>query len=292
MKSLALVVLITASLEAAPISNPPKDAQAHSWAVIDKALQDGNSDQRQEALAALATLGESNAEAVKRAVAALQDKHVFVRRAAALALGELQARSAIPDLEKALDDSPEVSLAAAESLTLLGDAKGRDVLTAVVGGERKDGPGMLTNAMRKGKQELHHPESLLLMGTQDAAGAMFGPAGMVIPAVKDAASVKGKSAPGRVAAVAYLAKYPDDYAIQLLEWALKDENREVCLQAEKELGARGNGGSIEKLEPLLNDDHSRLRLMAAASIIRISDRDGRSGEVPVGPVVPVTRGKK
>ena len=284
--------MIVAPLAAAPVQKGPADVSAHAWSVLDKSLESGNSDHRQEALAALATVGHENPEAVRRAVAALQDKHTFVRRAAALALGELQAKSAIPALQKALDDSPEVALAAAESLTMLGDAAGRDVLTAVIAGDRKDAPGMLTNAMRKAKSQLHHPETLLLMGTQDAAGAMFGPAGMVIPAVKDSVSLKSKNEPGRVAGVAYLAKYPDEYAIQLLEWALRDENRNVCLQAEKELGTRGNASSIEKLEPLLNDDHNELRVMAAASIIQILDRDGKPGDVTAGPVAPVARQKK
>lgn len=268
------------------------NAQTHAWAVLDQSLHEGNADHRQEALAAIATIGKDNPEAVLRAVAALQDKHTLVRRAAAATLGELRAKSAIADLTRALDDSPEVALAAAESLAILGDPTGREVLTAVIAGGRDDGPGVLTNAVRKAKSKLHHPEILLLMGTQDAAGVMFGPAGMVIPAVRDTLDLKGKSAPGRVAAVAYLARDPDDDVIQLLEWALKDETRSVCLQAEKELGARGNAGSIDRLEPLLNDEHTQLRVMAAASIIRILGRDGQAGDVAAGPVVPITPRKK
>jgi HEAT repeat protein len=132
-----------------------------------------------------------------------------------MALGELQVKSAIPELTKELDDSTEV---AAESLTTLGDPTGRDVL------------------------------------------------------------ISGED--------------PDDTVIQLLEWALKNESRYVCLQTEQELGARGNAGSIEKLEPLLKDEHTQLRVMAAASIIRIMDRDGKPGEVLAGPVAPVMQPKK
>jgi HEAT repeat protein len=292
MRSLAFLTIAVVPLSAAPVANHPKDVLVQAWAVLDESLQDGSPDHRQQALAALATLGTDNPEAVRRAVAALRDKHKFVRRAGAMVLGELKARSAIAELTGALDDSPEVALAAAESLTTLGDPKGREILAAVIAGDRSDTPGLFTNALRKAKSELHHPETLVLMGTQDAAGAMFGPAAIVIPVVKNAIRLEGKSAPGRVAAVAYLAKDPDGSVIQLLEWALKDDSRYVCLQAEQDLGARGNAGSIEKLEPLLHDEHTQLRVMAAASIIRIMDRDGEPGEVAAGPVAPVMQPKK
>ena len=285
MKFLALLTLLVLPAAAAPVDR--------AWAVIDKSLQSGDSDHRQEALAALATAGTNNPEVVRRAAAALQDKHTFVRRAAALALGELKANSAIPELTKALeDDSPEVSFAAAEALTQLGDANGRNLLMAVLAGERKDTPGMFTNAMRKAKDKIHHPEGLILMGTQDAAGAMFGPAAMVIPAVKNAADMKSKGAPGRVAAVAYLGKYPDAYAIQLLEWALSDDSHFVRIEAAKQLGERGNAASIDKLMSRLEDDHNLVRDMAAAAIIRITRRDGAAGEVSAGPVVPTSTASK
>src|SRR5437588_570878 len=91
-----------------------------AWAVLDQSLHDGNSEHRQQGLAALATLGENSPEAVRRASEALRDKDLFVRRSAALALGQLNAHSAIPDLQNSLsDDSPEVAFAAAKALTQL-----------------------------------------------------------------------------------------------------------------------------------------------------------------------------
>jgi HEAT repeat protein len=113
---------------------------------------------------------------------------------------------------------------------------------------------------------------------------MFGPASMVIPAIKDTTDLKGKGAPGKAAAVAYLAKYPDPYAIQLLEWALNDDNQFVRLEAAKALGNRGNSGSIAKLESLYFDKHTIVRDMAAASVLRILNRDGEAGEISAGPV--------
>jgi HEAT repeat protein len=270
------------------VATEPGDTKPETtaaWKVIDDSVRDSSSQEhREQALAALSTFGDSNAEAIQRAVTALHDKAAVIRRSAAITLGELNAHSALGDLKQALNDTPEVSFAAAKALTRLGDTSGRDVMIAVLAGERKDAPGIFTNAMRDAKARLHHPEGLFLMGSEDAAGSMFGPASMVIPAVKDTTDLKSKGAPGKAAAVAYLAKYPDPYAVQLLEWALDDDNQFVRLEAAKALGDRGNSGSIQKLNKLLDDQHNIVRDMAAVSILRILDRDGEPGVVHPGPV--------
>lgn len=274
-------VLLTYSLSAGLFAADTKSA----WDVLDKSLAEGNYDRRVEALAAIATMASPNPEAVSRAETALHDKMPLIRQTAALALGELKSRDSIPALQAMLADSPEVAFAAAKALTEIGDSSGRDVLIAVLAGERKDAPGMMTSAVRKAKDKLHHPEGLILMGAQDATGAMFGPVSMVIPAIKDAADLKGKGAPGRAAAVAYLAKDPDAYAVSLLEWALNDDNQFVRLEATKAVGDRGNMESIAKLEPMLTDSRNIVRDMAAASILRILARGGNAGEVSTTPVI-------
>jgi HEAT repeat protein len=289
--ALAAIVALQTMLAAEPVDT--KSEARGAWKVIDDSIRDGNSQEhRQQALAALSTFAADNAEAIQRAVAALHDKDAVIRRSAALALGELKAHSALGDLKQMLNDTPEVSFAAAKALTELGDTNGRDVMIAVLAGERKDAPGMFTNAMRDAKDRLHHPEGLFLMGTEDAAGSMFGPASMIIPAVQDTADLKSKGAPGKAAAVAYLAKYPDPYAVQLLEWALDDGNQFVRLEAAKALGDRGNSGSIQKLDKLLDDQHNIVRDMAAVSILRILDRDGEPGAIAPGPVQQPKTDKK
>ncbi|HXE61930.1 MAG TPA: HEAT repeat domain-containing protein [Bryobacteraceae bacterium] len=266
--------------------NSRAEDRSQAWKLLDESLREGYYEHRQQALAALATVGYPDPDVVKHVLAALQDKEPLVRCQAALALGDLKATSAIPDLKRALDDTPEVSFAAAKALTTMGDSSGRDILIAVLSGQRRDTPGMWTNAMREARKRLHHPEGLLLMGSQDAVGAMFGPASMVIPAIRDTTALQGKGTPGRAAAVAYLAKYPDPYAVNLLEWALKDDNQFIRLEAAKDLGDRGDSGSIPKLEALWLDNENIVRDMAAASILRILARDGQAGVVPPGPVDP------
>ena len=59
------------------------------------------------------------------------------------------------------------------------------------------------------------------------------------------------------------------YAIELLEWALDDDNQFVRLEAAKALGERGINGSIEKLQSLYPDKHTIVCDMAAVSLLRI-----------------------
>lgn len=247
------------------------DSVTHAWEVIDRGVKSGDFERRLQTLVSLSAMDGSNQEAVRRVVDALKnDKDARVREQAALALGQMKATSAIPDLRAALDDKGEVAFAAAKALTDLGDASGRDTLIAVLAGQRKTNPGMATNAIREAQRRVKHPEGMILMGADAAAGTMFAPAGMGLTALEQTAGLHSKGSPARAAAVAYLEKDPDSYAVTLLEWALDDDSKMVRFQAAKGLAKRGNAASVAKLEPLLEDDHNAVRTMAAAAIIQLS----------------------
>lgn len=272
MRAIVFAGLLTATSLSLPADT---DATEAAWKALDMASQSGNLDHRRQALAAIATIPNTNDRAVKAAEDALHDKDAQVRVAAAGALGEMKAMQAAPALKAALDDTGEVAFAAAKALVDMGDPAGREMLVAVIAGERKDSPGMLTNAVREARKKIHHPEGLLLMGAADASGAMFGPAPSIgIVATKDAFKLRGVS--GRATAAAALAKDPEPYAVQLLEWALTDYSWEVRASAAKALGERGNADSLSKLQVALADPHHAVRTLAAASIIRIEERQGAS----------------
>lgn len=277
----AVIALSALLLQAADGSGPRWQA----WFTLNLSLNDPSPEHRQTGMAALAAIGEPNAEAVKRAENALQDPDPQVRQSAALALGEMNAYAAIPWLKQALGDSPEVAFGAAKALTKLGDSSGRDVLIAVLAGERKGAPGFTENAERKAREQMHHPAGLALMGVQDAAGAMFGPVAVVIPITRESLRLRSKGGQARASAAAYLTKDPDPYAISLLEWALNDDEPVVRLEAAKGLGERGNAASVPKLVTALGDTSEVVRTMAAAAILRITDRGGQPGPVLAGPVM-------
>jgi HEAT repeat protein len=245
----------------------PRDT---AWGELGATMR-GDMYHRLQALAAIGTISNTDDRAVQMAENALRDHDAQVRVAAANALGEMKATQAAPALKAALDDTGEVAFAAAKALCDMGDPAGRDMLVAVIAGERKDTPGIMTNAIRDARKKIHHPEGILLMGGQDAAGAMFGPASMGIVAVKDAFKLRGVS--GQASAAESLAKDPETYAVTLLEWALTDDKWEVRAAAAKALGERGTLDSIPPLEKaMIENKHTAIRTLAAASIIRIDDR--------------------
>lgn len=264
-------VLVLALLSSVSYITAADSTVTRAWEVIDKGIHSGDFERRLQTLVALSAIDGSNSGAVRRVADAMKnDKDARVREQAALALGEMKAKSAIPDLRAALDDKGEVAFAAAKSLTTLGDASGRDTLVAVLAGQRKTNPGMMTNAVREAQHRVKHPEGMILMGAGAAAGTMFAPAGMGLHALEQTAGLRQKGSPARAAAAAYLEKDPDPYAVTLLEWALEDDSKMVRFQAAKALAKRGNAESIAKLEPMLEDDHNAVRTMAAAAIVQLS----------------------
>lgn len=246
---------------------------SRSWQILEKSVHSGDFERRIQGVLALGAMDPSDSRAVRLLCDVLKnDKDDRVRQDAALALGEMKAKSAIPDLKEALDAKGEVAFAAAKALTDMGDQSGRDTLVAVLAGTRKANPGMVTNAVREAQHRIKHPEGMVLMGADAAAGTMFAPAGMGLSALQQTAGLHQKGSPARAAAAAYLEKDPEAYAVTLLEWALQDDSKMVRVAAAKGLAKRGNAGSVAKLEPLLGDDHNAVRTMTAAAIIECSAR--------------------
>ena len=262
-------VLLLALIPLVPIVTLAATPADSAWATLQKSLN-GNQDHKRQALTALGAVDPGNEKAVKTLVDALQDKDPLVRQAAAAALGEMKARQAIGSLREAIGDKGEVAFAAAKSLSEMGDSGGRDMFVDMIAGERSDTPGFVANGVRDARKRLKHPQGLILEGMEDAGGALFPPAGYGITAAKEAFKEKGSSS--RAVAATYLAKDPDPYAVTLLEWALSDSSWGVRAAAAHGLALRGNAGSIPKLHFLLDDSSHVVQTMAAAAILRITDR--------------------
>ena len=248
------------------------------WEILDKGLTHSNDRHRQQVVLAAGNIGGTT-EAVKFIGGALQDKSVLVRQTVAAVFGELKAPESIPYLRKALEDKPEVAFTAARALCEMGDPDGRAFLQEVLTGERKDHPGFIERNLKYAKKKLS-PAEIALMGINEAAGVLMGPASMGIlageEAIKAQTSTKGSGQPsGRAIAAGTLAEHPDEYCRILLEWALDDTHSEVRAAAAKGLAKCGNAGSIPKLQSKLDDDHAAVRYMAAASLIRLSEQGAK-----------------
>jgi len=252
-------------------SNPEDrkpDRKATPWEILSGGATDHNLIHRQEALAALGTVGP-NARAIRLVVAALEDHDASVRQLAARNLGEMRARSAIPKLRQALkDDSGEVCFAAAKSLWDMGDRSGRQVFIDILAGEKSNSPGLVKEQLTSAKRKLHDPKELAFIGAEEAAGALFGPAGWGIKIMKEA--TKDRSASARAMSASILAHDRNEDSRQQLHDALWDKNWLVREAAAQALGASRQRDQISYLQDLLQDDKAAVRYMAAASIIRLS----------------------
>jgi HEAT repeat protein len=239
-----------------------------AWKVIEDTNAQGNSIQRAELMNALVAAG-TTPRSIALLETALSDKSVEVRQAAAAVLGDVKSLSSIPKLTTALDDeAPEVSFTAARSLWNMGDQSGRDIFIEVIAGERGSSSGLIKGGMRQAKHKLHNPAALAMQGVKEGAGMFLGPFSMGITVFEELR--KDGSASARTLATAMLATDNDPSTIKNLEDALMDKNWIVRASAAKALGMRGSRDSVRNLDPLLSDDHHRVRYMAAAAIIALA----------------------
>jgi len=245
-----------------------------AWKVLSDATAESNANKRKLALSAMVIAGP-NPRAVTMVASLLKDKEVDVRETAAAVLGEMNSRAAIPKLVEALDDEAlEVNFAAARSLWNLGDRRGKEVLLAVLAGDRGVSAGIVKGTMRDAKKRLRDPAGLAMLGAKEGAGMFLGPAAMGIIVFEELR--KDGSAWARIIAVETLTKGADQAATKSLEEALDDKSWLVRTAVTKALALRGSRASIPKIEPLLDDKHDGVRYSAAAAIIRMESSPRKS----------------
>lgn len=249
-------------LEAETTSKP---VRVQAWDLLLSGIKENSTSKRATAVRVLSLLtGESRA--VTLAGHALTDSKAEVRAAAAIALGELHAKSAIPKLEEALSDKePLVALAAAHSLLTMKDTLAYEVYYEILTGERKGSKGLVGGQL----ETLKDPKKMALLGFQEGIG--FVPfAGMGYTAIRTI--VKDDSSPVRAAAAKVLADDPDSATEDALVKAATDEKHELVRIASLDaLARRGNPGVIDRIAPALSDDKDSVQYTAAAAIVHLSD---------------------
>ncbi|MGH9666059.1 MAG: HEAT repeat domain-containing protein [Bryobacteraceae bacterium] len=240
-----------------------------AWDVLKVGVADNNPAKRVRAITAISSLGPAT-KPVSMLEASLLDKDPGVRQTAAALLGEMRARRSIAKLRQAIDDDdPAVSFTAAHSLWEMGDRTGRKLFEEVLLGDRKQGPGLVQGAMRDARARLRNPSALAMMGVKEASGALLGPASLGIDVAQEI--MKDKGAPGRTLSVALLSESCDSQGRDLMEAVLDtDRNWGVRVAAARALGRCGNAATVTRLEALLADPHDDVRMMAAASIVRLT----------------------
>jgi len=245
------------------VSKPTVRDQA--WALLLTGIKENSTDKRAAAVRVLSLLtGET--KCVRLATEALSDNKPEIRVAAAMALGELRAKSAIPKLEQALSDKePLVTLAAAHSLLTMKDALAYEVYYEILTGERRSSKGLVAEQL----DTLRDPKKMALLGIQEGIG--FVPfAGIGYTAYRTI--VKDDGSPVRAAAAKVLIE-DHDTAVEdaMIRAATADKNHLVRAAALDALARRGNPAVIDRITAAMLDDKDIVKYTAAAAILHLSD---------------------
>jgi HEAT repeat protein len=233
--------------------------------VLQAGLSNSNTDNRTVATRLLGGLTK-NAQAQDLALKALSDNRPEVRAAAAEALGNMQAKSAIPQLQTLVQTERDagVAIAAGRALVALGDPLGYAVYYAILTGERKSGASLMENQ----RKMLSDPKKLANFGFEQGVGFIpFG--GLSLGVFRSLR--RDDVSPIRAAAAEVLITDPDPRTTEALKTAVADRSWVVRAAAIDALGKRNNPSVIPALEPALDDGREAVRYAAAAAIIRLND---------------------
>ena len=255
-----IILFLTAVLPA--VSQDPVDK---AWTVLQSGLTNSNTDNRTVATRLLGGL-PNNQKAQDQALKAIADSKPEVRAAGAEALGTMQAKSAIPQLQQLCrtDQDAGVVISCAKALVNLGDPLGFNVYYAILTGELKSGAGL----MDEQKKMLKDPKKLAQFGFETGVGFIpFG--GLTLGVIKSL--TKDDVSPIRAAAAEVLIKDPDPKTTIALKKALSDKSWLVRAAAADALGKRKDQTATLDLVPVLDDDKEAVRYTAAVSIIRLND---------------------
>ena len=255
-----------ADSKTATSERPLKD---QAWKLLLDGIKEKSTAKRAIAVRVLSLL-KGEARAMTLASRALDDSKYQVRVAAALALGELHATSAIPKLKAALsDEEPVVVLAVAHSLLSMRDTDAYEVYYEILTGERKGSKGLVAGEL----DTLKDPKKMALLGFQEGIG--FVPfAGLGYSAVKTI--VKDDNSPVRAAAAKVLGDDSDPTTEEaLVQAATTDKSALVRTAALDALGRRGNPAVISRIAPAMADDRDSVKYTAAAVILHLTGRESR-----------------
>ncbi|HZU44505.1 MAG TPA: HEAT repeat domain-containing protein, partial [Terriglobales bacterium] len=240
----------TPTIPAPAASVPTHEAHLErtAWHVLNSSFSMGKSTEKINVITALGTLSPHPA-VVKLLLRALHDQDPDVRLAAVSTLGLLKAHAAIPQLRHVLrDPEPQVSFAAAKALWNMGDHSGRDIFAGVLEGERSASPGMIEEA----KKHYLNARTLALMGVEEGAGAVFGPLGYGVTAIRELTKDKGAST--RALSAELLGLDHSSAAMRALRDAAVDKNWVVRAAVADALGNSGRRDALPPLRMLLNDE--------------------------------------
>lgn len=248
---------------AAAVLVPAQTPADKSWKILEGGIANNNAGTREKAVRALGLI-TNHTKAVQLAEKALGDPKPDVQAAAADALGQMGAKSAIPKLVDAIKSKEtEVVFAAANALFVLGDPRAYEVYYAVLTGERKSGEGLVESQMKMIKD----PKAMAKMGFEAGVGFIpFGGAGLTVFKMV----TKDDTSPVRAAAGLKLAGDRDAKTSAALMQAASDKKWLVRAAIVDSIAKRGDASLLKAVWPLLEDENEVVKFTAAGAILRLT----------------------
>ena len=260
---------------AAAFGQGPAD---EAWTILQTGAANNSTDHRAATMRVLQLI-PGNAKAVAMAEKGLQDKESEVRGAAALSLGAMRSKSAVPALVAAAKSDKEgaVLMAAAKALLELGEEKGYSVYYAVLTGQRKTGESLVGDEEKQLNDLLKNPKQMEEMAFEQGMGFVpFGGIGLRAFNVIHASEEKGPIL--KATSIRILAKDPDARTEKALVAATADTHWLVRAAAYDALARRGHPTVLPELAAGLKDDNEEVKLTAAAAVVHLSSLTKKEAE--------------
>jgi len=273
-----LVVALFISVLSAATSVAAQAPLEQAWKILQAGAENRSSDQRMATMRALQLI-PGDAQAASLAEKCLQDKDPQVRSAAALSLGAMGNKDAIPKLNDliAKDKDGSVALAAAKALLQLGDGSGYRVFYAVVTGAKKSGEGLVSDQKQELSNLMSNPKQTEKMAFEQGIG--FVPYGSIgLAAFQAIQASKAKDPILKATSIKALAKDPDPLSEKAIVAALSDEHPLVRAAAYDALARRGDTAVLPDLSAGLTDKDIDVKVTAAAAVAHLSTISNKAGE--------------
>lgn len=257
----------SAATSAAELANAASTSE-RAHLILEDALKARNPDTRKVAVQALGLIGPREPY-LSELRTMLLDDDVQVRVAVVASVLDLKDKDTVSTLREAMGDRvPEVSFAAARALASLGDAKGRDVLIAVLAGEKQASTGFFTAQGRSALRMFYTPKAVIpyLVGRGIGLAHVAG-LGLGVASLEGLLSDPNIS--GRAAAALLLSTDPDPRVLLALRTALTDKDESVRAAAVHAIALRDDRTLEADLLPFLDDKADAVRTRAAAACLRL-----------------------
>jgi len=267
--TLTVVACMAASWLLAPSPMTAQTPLEQAWSIVQAGAADKSSEQRIATMRVLQLIPD-DVKAAGIVEQALKDHDPEVRGAAALSLGAMKSKSAIPQL-LAMKKDPEgaVVMAAARSLIELGDEKGYEAYYAILTGQRKSGDSLIGGEEKELNQLLKSPKQMEAMAFDQGIGFVpFG--GIGFQAYKTIHESESKEPIVKATAIKILANDPDPLSEKALVAAIADTHWLVRAAAYDALARRGHSAVLPNLSSGLTDEKDEVKLTAAAAVIHLS----------------------